>query len=339
MVRLGLPKSRHDTYYGKIPMRKTLRILAATAAAGAFALTACGNPDTEPGTDGATSPAAEAISVDHTQGTVELNGPASKIVVLDWGSLDTLGALGVAESVVGVPKATNVPEAVSAYAGDNTTDVGTLQEPNFEAIAALQPDLIVAGFRSAKHVPELNKIAPTVDITYDYAEGFYDGVTYATEILAEATGTEEKAETELKELEDAIAAAKDKAPTDKNAMVLMTSGGKVSVHGTQSRYNAIFDDLGFEPTISDVEAEAHGDAISFEAIQQANPDLLFVVDRDAAIGEEGTAAEQVLDNELMATTTAWKNQDVIYLDGQRWYILIHGVDSAVEMINQVANEL
>ena len=319
-------------------MKQTLRILAATAAAGAFALTACGNPDTEPGTDGATSPAAEAISVDHTQGTVELDAPASKIVVLDWGSLDTLGALGAAESVVGVPKATNVPEVVSELATD-ATDVGTLQEPNFEAIAALQPDLIVAGFRSAKHVPELDKIAPTIDITYDYSQSFYDGVAYATEILAEATGTEEQAETELKELEDAITAAKDKVPADKTAMVLMTSGGKVSAHGTQSRYNALFNDLGIEPTISDVEAEAHGDAISFEAIQQANPGLLFVVDRDAAIGEEGTAAEQVLDNELMATTDAWQNQDVVYLEGQRWYILIHGVNNAVEMINQVAADL
>ncbi|MDO5676037.1 MAG: ABC transporter substrate-binding protein [Propionibacteriaceae bacterium] len=317
-------------------MKQTLRILTALAAAGALALTACGTPDNAPAA-GDTTP-AETISITHTQGTAELDGAASKIVVLDFGALDTIDALGAGESVIGVPKGGYIPDAVSAYNTDATTDVGTLQEPNFEAIAALQPDLIVAGFRSAKHVPELGKIAPTVDITYDYSKSFYDGVAYATDIIAQATGTEEQAKAELKELEDAIAAAKDKAD-DKNAMVLMTSGGKVSVHGTQSRYNALFNDLGLEPTISDVEAEAHGDAISFEAIQQANPDRLFVVDRDAAIGEEGTAAKQVLDNELMATTNAWKNGDVIYLDGQRWYIIIHGVNNAVEMINQVAAEL
>lgn len=317
-------------------MKHTLRILTATAAVGALGLTACGSPDITPAAGEATS--AQTIVVEHTQGSVELDAPASQIVVLDWGALDTLNALGAAGSVVGVPKATFVPPVVEDLVGD-AADVGTLQEPNFEAIAALEPDLIVAGFRSAQHVAELNKIAPTVDITYDYTDGFYEGIAYTAEILAEATATKAQAETELQELEDALSAAKEQVSGEKNAMVLMTSGGKVSVHGTKSRYNALFDDLGFEPTISDVEAEAHGDAISFEAIQEANPDLLFVVDRDAAIGEEGTAAEQVLDNELMATTTAWSNDDVIYLDGQRWYILIHGLNNSVEMINQVAAEL
>lgn len=61
--------------------------------------------------------------------------------------------------------------------------------------------------------------------------------------------------------------------------------------------------------------------------------MLFVVDRDAAIGQEGQAAAQVLDNELMANTTAWSNGDVTYLDGGRWYIMIHGVDNAVEMLS------
>ncbi|GAA4896605.1 siderophore ABC transporter substrate-binding protein [Tessaracoccus lubricantis] len=321
-------------------MKHTLRILAATAAAAALALTACGTPEPQSGAAGeSTAAAGQAISVEHTQGTLELDAPATKIVVLDFGALDTLDALGVGESVIGIPKGGVIPAPVEAYGADSTTDIGTLQEPNFEVIAGLEPDLIVAGFRSAKHVPELNKIAPTVDITYDYSKSFYDGVAYATEILAAATGTQDKADAELKELSDAIEAAKDKVPAGKNAMVLMTSGGKVSAHGTQSRYNALFNDLGIEPTISDVEAEAHGDAISFEAIQQANPDIMFVVDRDSAIGQEGAAAEQVLDNELIAQTTAWANDDVVYLDGQRWYILIHGVNNAVEMINGVAAEL
>lgn len=318
-------------------MKQTLRILAATAAASALALTACGAPDTAPAAGD--TPSAQSITVDHAQGTVELDGPAQRIVVLDYGALDTLDALGQGDAVLGVPKGGYFPEALATYNTDDITDVGTLQEPDFEAIAALDPDLIVAGFRSAKHVPELDKIAPTIDVTYDYSKSFYDGVAYATGILAEATATQEQADAELLELTEAIDAAKAKVTPGSDAMVLMTSGGKVSVHGTQSRYNALFNDLGFQPTISDVEAEAHGDAISFEAIQQANPGQLFVVDRDAAIGEEGAAAEQVLDNELMATTDAWQNQDVVYLDGERWYIMIHGVNNAVEMMNQVAAEL
>ena len=319
-------------------MNLTKRLIAA-AAAGTLALAACGTPSTDNTNAAGGSESATAITVKHAQGSVELDGAAERIVVLDHGSLDSLNALGLADKIVGIAKGTRMSDPVKDFADDKYENVGTLQEPDFEAIAALEPDLIVAGFRSAKQVPELSKIAPTVDVTFDYKGGFYEGVKQSATILAEATGTTDELETQLKEVSDAIAAAKEKVPAGKNAMVLMTSGGKVSAHGTESRYAALYDDLGFAPTISDVEAEAHGDAISFEAIQQANPDVMFVVDRDAAIGEEGAAAREVLDNELVASTKAWTNDDVVYLDGARWYILIHGLDNAVEMMNQVANEL
>ena len=48
----------------------------------------------------------------------------------------------------------------------------------------------------------------------------------------------------------------------------------------------------------------HGQPVTFEYIKKPNPDWLFVLDRSAAIGEEGKAAKDVLDNPLVAETTA-----------------------------------
>ena len=48
----------------------------------------------------------------------------------------------------------------------------------------------------------------------------------------------------------------------------------------------------------------HGQPVMFEYIKKTNPDWLFVLDRSAAIGEEGKAAKDVLDNPLVAETTA-----------------------------------
>ena len=48
----------------------------------------------------------------------------------------------------------------------------------------------------------------------------------------------------------------------------------------------------------------HGQPVTFEYIKKTNPDWLFVLDRSAAIGEEGKAAKDVLDNPLVAETTA-----------------------------------
>lgn len=305
---------------------------AFTAGLLSLGLAACGGtsaPADEP------SDSSEPIVLEHAQGETTIDGPAQRIVVLDLGALDTLAALGVEDSVVGVTKGNVLPDALSQFSDDDKyMPVGSLKEPDLEAIAALDPDLVIAGFRSASLVEELSKNFKTIDITFDHADGFYEGIEFSTHLIAKAVGKEAEAETELAEVSDALAAAKEKAPTDKTALILMTSGGKVSAHGSDSRFGLVHNELGIGQAISDVEAEAHGDAISFEAIAETNPDIFYVIDRDAAIGEDGEAAKQVLDNELVATTTAWKNDDVIYLDGSRWYIMIHGVDNAVEMLNQ-----
>lgn len=308
------------------------RIAGASAAVLALLLTACGSQSAaDKG-----SPAGDPITITHAQGETIIDGPAQRIAVLDLGSLDTVQALGASDRVVGVTKGNGLPESLSAFAGDEYTDLGTVVEPDLEAIAELDPDLVIAGFRTASLVEELSRNFAVVDITYDDSLSFYDGVEYSTNIIATALGAEDEAAVRLAEVETAIEDAQAAAPADSTALILMTSGGKVSAQGTESRFRAIHNELGFAPAIDDVEVATHGDAISFEAIAEANPDYLFVVDRDAAIGQEGESAEQVLDNELVATTTAWSEGNVVYLDGGRWYIMIHGVDNAVEMMNEAA---
>ena len=158
-------------------------------------------------------------------------------------------------------------------------------------------------------------------------------------MIGKAVGKEAETETQLKELADAIAATKAKVDPAKKALIVMTTGGKVGAHGAESRYGVVHKDLGIPAALDNIKVESHGDPISYEAIQKANPDFLVVVDRDAAIGEEGAAAKQILDNELVASTNAWKNGKVIYLDGGRWYMLIHGLDNSVQMINEIAEGL
>jgi ABC-type enterochelin transport system, periplasmic component len=92
---------------------------------------------------------------------------------------------------------------------------------------------------------------------------------------------------------------------------------------------------GADPHDEGLTAADHGDAISFEYIAEKDPDILLVLDRDAAIGESGTAAQQVLDNELVRGTTAWENDDVHYLDSSVWYIAPNGLPSVEQMVEEV----
>ena len=84
-----------------------------------------------------------------------------KIVVFDYGFLDTLDALGV-EGIVGLPKDSTLPSHLEKYSSDEYTSVGTLKEPLLEDIAELSPDVIFISGRQAPFYEELKEIAPVV---------------------------------------------------------------------------------------------------------------------------------------------------------------------------------
>lgn len=87
--------------------------------------------------------------------------------------------------------------------------------------------------------------------------------------------------------------------------------------------------------VADVEKATHGEAISFEFIRDADPDVLIVIDRLSAIGREGEAAAATLDNALVQETNAWKNGKVIYLDSAPIYIAGGGIQSLMGTLDQL----
>jgi iron complex transport system substrate-binding protein len=120
--------------------------------------------------------------------------------------------------------------------------------------------------------------------------------------------------------------------------VVLTNAGEVTAYGAGSRFGWIHDSLGVQPAVADLEAATHGDAVSFEFILEANPDWLFVIDRDAATGQPG-AAEQVLDNELVAQTSAWQQDQVVYIDPIRFYVINGGLPAFTALVEQVGTAL
>ncbi len=84
-----------------------------------------------------------------------------KVAILDVAAIDSLHALGVLPA--GRPDNTLVD-----YLGDVTEaakPVGTLFEPDLEALATLEPDLIVAGGRSATQLDAVSQVAMAIDMT------------------------------------------------------------------------------------------------------------------------------------------------------------------------------
>lgn len=76
------------------------------------------------------------VTLKHAQGETTIKEAPRRVVVLDYGVLDSMTALGLADLVVGVPKSGgNLPESLSQFQDDKYKDMGGLKEPKEEAIA------------------------------------------------------------------------------------------------------------------------------------------------------------------------------------------------------------
>lgn len=281
--------------------------------------------------------AQSTTQVKHARGETAVPANPAKTIVLDLAVLDTMHTLGV--DPAGVPSAAKLPPHLSQYADKRYLKAGTMFEPNYEVIHAAAPQVIFVAGRSAPKYDELSKIAPTVDLTVN-AKDLVGSVKRNTETLAAIYGKQAEAREKLAALDASITSLKDKAANAGTALIVLTTGGKMSAYGPGSRFGVIHDAFGVKPAAADLNVSNHGQAISFEFIAQTDPDWLFVIDRDAAIGREGVSAQRMLDNELVRPTKAWKNQRVVYLNGFNWYLLgSAGLTAMQQNVDQIAAAL
>lgn len=320
-------------------MKLTMRAKLGTTAAvlSLVALTACGAdaPEQKPSDSSNGAQESQSVSISHAQGTTDVPVNPETVYVFDLGVLDSMGALGVEAD--GVPDAV-FPQSLAQYEEDSFAKIGSMKEPDFEAIAAGEPDLIIISGRTAGAFEELNKIATTIDLSVDAAQPLVSFEEQATS-LGKIFDREDEVATKLGEIEEQIAATSVKGKEAGNGLIVLTSAGEVTAYGPGSRFGLIHDELGV-PAAAEVKHDgAHGEAISFEFIKEANPDYLFVVDRDAAMGTAGDAAAAVLDNELVAATNAAKNENIVYLDASGWYMVGYGLNNLPAMIASIDSAL
>lgn len=310
-----------------------LSVLAALAVS-ALTLTACGG-SADADSNEAAAGAEASITVEHAQGSTEVQANPQNVYTFDLGALDTLDSLGV--DVAGVPEAM-FPESLSGYASGEYTRIGSMKEPDFEAIAAGAPDLIIISGRTAEAYEELSKIAPTIDLSVDQAAPMESFREIST-TLGEIFGKEDEVAERLTQIDSTIADVQANAQDAGTGLVVLTSGGEITAYGAGSRFGLIHDVLGVKPAAEVASDGTHGESISFEFIAEHNPDHLFVIDRDAAVGESGEAASAVLDNELVNGTTAASKDQIVYLDSASWYLVGYGLGNVDAMVSSVNDAL
>ena len=278
----------------------------------------------------------ETLVVSHELGETTVNKNPKRVVVFDYGILDSLDKLEV-EGIVGLVQ-DGLPEHLSKFESEDYSSVGSLKEPNMEKVFELTPDLIIISGRQADYYEELSKIAPTIHLgvnNENYLESFSENMNKLGEIF----GKEKAVEKELTAITEAIEELNAKV-TEKNVngLIALANDGSFSVYGAESRFGIIHNSFGVTPVDETIEASTHGQKASFEYIVEKNPQYLFVVDRAARVGGT-TSAKELFENELMKKTDVYKNDNIVYLNPNIWYTATGGFTSTMIMVEEIDNAI
>jgi iron complex transport system substrate-binding protein len=216
----------------------------------ALTAAACGTDDTTRAT--ADEPAgAFPVTIEHSFGTTEIPEEPQRVVTVGFNDQDFVLALGVVpvgtREYVGYDFA-NRPWAQDALDGEVLPTVGG-QEIDVEAVAALEPDLIVGiySFMDEATYDLLAGIAPVVAQTSDHEVG---GTPWQEQAIltGQALGREEEARDLVADVEEEFAQAREDHP-EFEGQTLAVDYGLVDGHyllEEQDLRNRFFTDLGFE---------------------------------------------------------------------------------------------
>lgn len=293
-----------------------------------------------------TAAAPSSITIKDTEGEQEIKLPVERVAATDNRAFAVLDKWGV--DLVAAPKGLVSPNIKRYKENDDILDLGMHFEPNLENMVAAKPDLIINGQRFGKQYDEIRKLNPdTPMIQFDANKKGVDFVeTIKDEVLAlgKVFDKESDAEAMVKDFDDAAEKAKKAYDGEKTVMALIVSGGKIIYinPGNGRTFGPLYKLLGLKPAleVEGATAGAHGDDISVEAIAEANPDILLVMDRDAPLKsakkpEYVPAKKAIEESDAMKNVNAVKNGAIYYAPTDTY--LNESVPLYTEMMNGMAD--
>lgn len=252
-----------------------------------IALTGCNQPP-----DQSNSAASEDCqTVIHDGGETKVCAQPKRIVTVGPNLLELLLALDVqpvghAEYFPTTSSTFERPAQQIPYLGERLTgmprNVGTASDPSMEAIASLQPDLILAdSLKNKDEYALLSQIAPT--LLFNYSDAERDWQTGLRAIAAPLNKTEQ-AETLIAQEKQRFDRFRDRlqpvAATYPNVLMFLSEQIEqaIEIETPNSACGGLMEDLGFEVMVpsSLKNPEQTSTILSLEAIPQLGADLIIV---------------------------------------------------------------
>ena len=295
-----------------------------------LALSACSSSPDAP-TPPANGAGVTIAQPDGTQVVVPRN-PRS-VVSFDFGTVDTLVALGLGDRVKGT--ASGVPTYLKSSLPARV-DTGGMKEPDQGAIRKLDPDVIMVTGRQGEQGQALGKIAPTLDMGFDgqdYLRGFERNVLALGTLFDKLP----EARQQLQVMAAKIGQVHTRvANSGKRTLVLTHNDGNFSPTEQPVIYSVLQAPraLPAPPAIPGASRQ-RPQLMDVNQVLAADPEVIFIIDRSAAIGEEPLTTEALRASPLSATS-AGSNGQIIYLDPPLWYLSGGGLLSLSLQLDEAA---
>lgn len=312
----------------------------ALCAVASLALVGCGSGGSS--SDSSASASASTVTIQDDKGEQTVDSPPSSVVATDNRVFETLSDWGV--KLKAAPK-TLIPDTIAYKDDDSIVDLGSHREPDLEAIAGVDPDLVINGQRFSQYYDDIKKLVPDaamLDLDPRDDQPLDSELKRQVSALGEVFQKTDEADKLNEDLDKAEQRAKD-AYKDQSAMGLIVSGGDIGyvVPKTGRTIGPLFDMVGLKPALEVEGSDDHqGDDISVEAIAKAKPELIIVMDRDAAISssKDATPASEVIEkSEALKDVPAVKNGNIVYLPEDTY--TNEGIQTYTEILNEIADKL
>ncbi|GAA2087350.1 iron-siderophore ABC transporter substrate-binding protein [Streptomyces albiaxialis] len=345
------------------PSRRGQRATAAVALplAAALALSACGSSDggdegsggkgggkakekVAQGGEGFASAAKKTASfgtdakpgewprtVTHAMGKTELKKQPKRVVVLDVGEFDNAVSLGFKPVGLAPTEGDNgIPSYLKKKAG-HPKNVGTINNLNLEAIAALKPDLILGSqLRAADKYKQLSAIAPTV---FSIRPGFTWKENYLLNAAALDRTKQAKASLGAYE-EKAAKLGEDLGKKKPTVSMVRYMPDTIRLYAKASFIGTILQDVGV-PRPKNQQVNDLATEISPERMDEADADWIFT----GAYGDpKETDRAKAQDSPLWKKLGAVEDGQAKDVDDETWYLGL-GVTAANVVLDDLRGHL
>lgn len=284
-------------YMGDLFMKKVVKLIGVSFLCLGI-MTAC---QTKAPEASAPKSSAQITVTDAANRTLTFKQQPKKVAALSSGDMDIIHALG--GEIVGRPT-TQAP--VSNPELQKATEIGNPHSPNFEKIAAVKPDVLIANSGFERHIPTLEKQGIQVYIAKGSS---VDGIQKSIENYGSLLGKQDEAKKWTKQIADKLQSLQKEQPTKKaKALLVYGAPGSYMIALPSSLSGDLLSKVGGENIAAEfpISKEMPGYAqLSTERIVQSNPDVVYLITHgDPAAVQKAFEAE-------MKKNSAWNNLSAV----------------------------